>query len=227
MPRSKRYLRKKSLIDSKKSYSLEEAVELAKKTSPARFNASIEMHVRLGIDPQKSEQQVRGMLVLPYSLGSEKKIAAFVESEKEKEAKEAGADFVGGEELINEISQSGKINFDLAVATPGMMPKLAKIAKILGPKGVMPNPKDGTVTNELTKTIADLKKGKIIFKNDKGGNVHVVIGKVNQETQEILANARAFLDALKKSKPSSSRGVFLKNVVLTTTMGPAIKVNVI
>lgn len=224
MPKSKKYQAALKLIDPQKLYSPEEAIEFVKKTSTVKFDASVEVHARLGIDPEKGEQQVRGTVVLPHGSGKTKKVAVFVEAGKENEAKEAGADIVGGEEFINEIASGDKINFEIVVATPAMMPKLAKVAKILGPKGLMPNPKDGTVASDVKKTVAELKKGKIVFKNDRGGNVHIAIGKVSFDSAKLLENLRAFLEVLKKSKPSSSKGVFIQSLTVASTMGPAIRV---
>lgn len=216
----------KSKIDSKKRYSVEEAAELVKQTSGVKFDATIELHLNLGINPKKGEEQVRGTLVLPHAFGKSKKVAAFVESGKEDEARSAGADLVGGEELIAEIAKTSKIDFEVAVATPAMMPKLAKIAKILGPKGLMPNPKTETVGPNIKKMIGELKKGKIAFKNDDGGNIHLAVGKASFPKEKLLENLRLALETIKKAKPASSKGTYLENVVLTSTMGPAIKLAV-
>lgn len=221
--RSKRYTKSKAEIDSKKTYSLAEAVELVKKTANVKFDATVELHFKLGIDPKKGEEQVRGTLVLPNAFGKSKKIIAFVDSNQEKDAKDAGADIVGGEELIAEIIKSGKIDFEVAVATPVMMPKLAKIARILGPKGLMPNPKTETVSANIKKIIEELKKGKIAYKNDDGGNIHLAVGKVSFENDKLIANAQTAIDAIKKSKPASSKGTYFKNLGLNATMGPSIK----
>ena len=223
--RGKKYQEAKKLIDPKKSYSPDEALELIKKTSKEKFDAGIEVHIKLGTDPKRGEQQVRGMVVLPHSIGKTKKIAAFVEPSLEKDAKEAGADIIGGEELIKEIKSTGKINFEVAVATPAMMPKLAQIAKILGPKGLMPNPKNETVTPNIKKAIEELKKGKITFKNDDGGNIHQLLGKVSFDKQKLLENFNVFIEAVRKVKPPAAKGVYIQNVTLCSTMGPAIKVN--
>ncbi|OGF21068.1 50S ribosomal protein L1 [Candidatus Falkowbacteria bacterium RIFOXYB2_FULL_38_15] len=220
----KRYSEARKSIDLKKSYSLEEAMDLLKNTSKEKFDAGIEVHIKLGIDPKKGEQMVRGTIVLPHSVGKSKIIAAFVESNLEKEAKDAGADIVGSEELIKEIKTSGKINFDIAIATPSMMPKLAQIAKILGPKGLMPNPKSETVTPHIKKAIEELKKGKTTFKNDDTGNIHQLIGRVSLDKGQLLENFNVFIEAVNKVKPSSSKGVYLRNVVVCSTMGPGIKV---
>lgn len=224
--RSKRYLKLKSAVDGKKAYAPEEAVELAQKTAGVKFDATLELHCRLGVNPKKGEEQVRGLLVFPHSFGKAKKVAAFVEAGKEDEAKEAGADLAGGEDLIAEIIKTGKIDFEVAVATPAMMPKLAKAAKILGPRGLMPNPKNETVGPNIKAMIIGLKKGRVAFKNDDAGNVHLAIGKVSFTKEKLLENLKAALEAIKKAKPSSSKGAYLQTVVLTSTMGPAIKLAV-
>ncbi len=223
--RSKRYQDAKKLIEKDKRYTAEEAIALAKKTATTKFTGSMEMHVRLGIDPKKSDQIVRATLVFPHNIGKQKRIAAFVSAEKEKEAKEAGADIVGAEDLIAEIAQKGNIEFDVAIATPDMMPKLAKLAKILGPKGLMPNPKTDTVGTNVVKMIEDLKKGKIAFKNDASGIIHQAIGKTELEDSALLENVHALINTLKKAKPSGSKGAYLKNITITTSMGPGIPVD--
>ncbi|MFH0928712.1 MAG: 50S ribosomal protein L1 [bacterium] len=220
--RSKRYTETKKLVEKGKIYSPTEAVALAKKIGKA--TESLELHAKLGIDPKKGEQQVRGTISLPNASGKSKKIAAFVDGAQEKEAKEAGAELVGGEDLINDIAKTEKIEFEIAVATPAMMPKMAKIAKILGPKGLMPNPKTETVSPNVKKMIEELKKGKIAFKNDDTGNVHVLVGKLTLDDAKLLENLTVALDALKRVKPSSSKGNYLLNLVVKTTMGPGIKI---
>lgn len=205
-------------------YSPQEALDLCKKTSKTKFDASVEIHCNLGIDTKKSDQQVRGTVSFPHGTGKTKRIAAFVDSANEKAAEEAGADIVGNERLIDEIASSGKINFDIAIAVPSMMPKLAKIAKILGPKGLMPNPKSETVTTDVKKTIAELKKGKATFKSDDTGNAHLAIGKVSMDVQKLLENFQAFIDVLRRSKPSSSKGVFIKSITISSSMGAGIRV---
>lgn len=224
-PRSKRYAELKKLIDSNKLYSAEEAIALAKQTSKTKFNASVEAHFNLGIDPTKSDQQIRATLIFPHSIGSNKKIIAFVAPDKEKEAKDAGADMIGGEEYINELAKSGKIEFDIAVATPDMMPKLAKVAKILGPTGLMPNPKTDTVSPNVTKMIQEIKAGKVAFKNDSTGNVHQVFGKVDLDEAKLLENLKTLVDAVRKVKPGSSKGVYIKTLTIATTMGPGISID--
>jgi len=225
MPRSKRYKELKASYDSKKSYSPDEAIGLVQKTSTTKFDAAIEVHLRLGIDPKKGDQMVRGTVALPHGTGKTKKVAAFVSSpEKEKEAKEAGADLVGGEELIAQIAQTSKIEFDIAVATPDMMPKLAKVAKILGPKGLMPSPKNETVTANIKKAVEELRRGRVAFKNDDTGNLHQIIGKASFPKEKLLENFSAFMEAVRRAKPGSSKGTYLRSVTLTSTMGPGIKV---
>ncbi len=225
MPRSKRYAALKSEIDPKKSYSPEEAVALVKKTATTTFDSTVEVHVRLGIDPKKSDQQVRSTVTLPHGIGKAKKVAVFVASqEKEKEAREAGADIVGGEELIAEIAKTGKYAFEVAVATPDMMPKMAKVAKVLGPKGLMPSPKNETVTTNIKKTVEELHKGKTAFKADDTGNVHQVLGKASFDAVKILENFNAFMEALRRAKPPSAKGSYIVSVTLTSTMGPGVKV---
>jgi large subunit ribosomal protein L1 len=179
----------------------------------------------LGIDPKKGEQQIRATVVLPHGTGKTKKVAAFVSPEKEKEAKDAGADFVYGEEQIKKIKDTNKIEFEVAVTTPDMMPKLALIAKVLGPKGLMPNPKTETVGPNIKKMVEELKKGKITFKNDDTANVHQIIGKISFAEAQLKENLIAFLDALKKAKPSTSKGAYIKSLTLCTSMGPAIRIN--
>src|SRR3989338_10564207 len=187
----KKYQEAHKLIDANKLYSFEEAIELVKKTARTKFDGSVEVHCVLGIDPTKNEQQVRVTVALPNGTGKTKKIAAFVDAVHEKEAEAAGADIVATEQTIAEIASSGKINFDIAIAVPAMMPKLAKIAKILGPKGLMPNQKSETVTTDLKKTVAALKQGRLTFKNDDSGNVHIAIGKVSFDSAKLLENFKA------------------------------------
>jgi len=223
---TKRIQNLKSFIEKDKQYSLEEAVELAKKTGKKKFDETVELHIRLGIDPKKGDQQVRGTVVLPHAFGEAKKVAAFVPQDQEKEAKEAGADIVYTEDNMKEFQKSGKINFDIAVSVPAMMKNLAPLAKILGPKGLMPSPKNETITQDLKKTITELKKGKVAFKNDDSANIHQAIGKASADDKTLIENAKAFIDAVQKAKPEASKGVFIKNITLCTTMGPGIKMEV-
>lgn len=223
MTHGKRYAAAASLVDAKKIYTLAEAIDLIKKTGATKFDATVELHAKLGVDPKKGEQQVRGTVSLPHGTGKTKKVAAFVNPDKTKDAKEAGADFVGGEDLIDEIAKSEKIDFDVAVATPDMMPKLAKVAKILGPKGLMPNPKTDTVGTNVKKMVEDLKKGKVAFKNDDTANVHMAVGKISFSPEQLSENIAAAMDALKRVKPASSKGVYLPSATLSSTMGPGIR----
>lgn len=199
---------------------------MSKKTATTKFESSVEVHVRLGIDVKQSDQQIRATITFPHSTGKTKKIAAFVPEAKQKEAKEAGADMVGAEDLIDEIAKTNKVDFDIAVATPDMMPKLAKIAKVLGPKGIMPNPKTDTVGPNVKKLVEDLKKGKVAYKNDAQGIVHQAIGKTSLNASALLENFQSLIESLRKHKPSSAKGLYFKSVTLSSTMGPGIKVDV-
>lgn len=212
--------------DRLKSYSLSEAIELVKKFSKTKFDASVELHIRLGIDTKQGDQQIRSAIALPFGTGKTVRIAAFVTSANEKAVKEAGADLVGGDDLIADIKRTEKTDFQVAVAEPAMMKNLAQIAKILGTRGLMPSPKNDTVSPNPAQAVAELKKGKISFKNDDTGNVHVAIGKVSFETEKLLANVEVVMNAIKKAKPSSSKGVYVKNAVICSSMGPGIKIEI-
>lgn len=204
--------------------SISDAIKKVKESAKAKFDESVEVHARLLIDPKKSDQQVRGVAELPYGTGKTIKVAVFTTTQK-KEAEAAGADLVGGEELIDKIKSSGKIDADMALATPEMMPKLATIAKILGPKGMMPNPKNKTVTPKVKEIIESLKKGRADFKNDNSGNVHQIIGKVSFENEKLEKNFEIFLEALKKAKTEATKGKFIKNISICSTMGKSYNVN--
>lgn len=225
MPRSKRFSELKKLVDPKKLHPLSEAIELVKKTSTTKFDGTVELHANLGIDVSKSDQQVRFTIVMPHMAGKSKRIAAFVPADKEKEATDAGAEVVGGEDLIESISKSGKIDFDVAVATPDMMPKIAKLAKILGPKGLMPNPKTDTVGPNVKKMVEELKKGKVTVKNDATGNIHQTVGKSSSDANALKENVEAIVNALRKAKPASAKGVYIKSLTLTSSMGPAVRLD--
>ena len=226
MKRAKKYLEDKKKIAKDKAYSLEEAVDLVLAGAKRKFDQSLEIHFNLGIDPKQGEQQIRGSVVLPHGTGKTIKIAAFIPADKEKEAKEAGADLVGGEEMVKELIQTKKINFDVALATPDMMKVLAPAAKFLGPRGLMPSPKAETVTNDIGKTIQELKKGKITYKNDDTGNVHISFGKLSFGKKKLVENLNTLIEVMQKSKPPSSKGAFINSITLCSTMGPGIKVSV-
>ena len=213
-------------LDKTKAYPIAEAIALTKELSKTKFDASIEIHFRLGIDPKKGDQQIRSAVSLPHGTGKTIKIATFVSADKEKEAKDAGADFIYGEEEIKKIKDTGKIEFDIAVTTPDMMPKMAMVAKILGPRGLMPNPKTETVGTSIKEMVESLKKGKVTFKNDDTSNIHLNIGKISFDDTKLKENFETFLDALRKAKPNGVKGAYIKNLVLTSSMGPSIKIQI-
>jgi len=223
---SKRLKEAKSKVDQNKLYKIEEAMALIKGVAQVKFDASVEVHAKLGIDPKKGDQIVRASVVLPHGTGKKVKVAAFVTEDKVKVAKEAGADLVGAEALIEEIKKTNKTDFDVAVTTPDMMPKLAAIAKILGQKGLMPNPKTGTIGPDLKKMITELKQGKISYKNDDTSNIHLSIGKVSFEEKKLVENFQIFFDSLKKAKPQSIKGTYIKSLYLSSSMGPSIKLSI-
>ena len=221
---SKKYKEAKNKIERTKRYPLEEALQLLPETSCARFDEGIDVAVRLGVDPKKPDQMVRGTVILPHGTGKEVKVLVFAQGEKEKEAREAGTDFVGGEELVEKIS-GGWLDFDKAIATPDMMKVVSKVGKILGPRGLMPNPKVGTVTFDVGKAVQDVKSGKVEFKVDKAGNLHVSVGKVSFGGEKLRENILTLMDSVIKAKPASSKGTYLKGLTISTTMGPGIKVD--
>ena len=218
MKRGKKYRAIADKIDKNNIYTVEEAVKLMKENKLAKFDESVEVHIKTNVDPKKGDQQVRATVILPHGTGKSKKIAV-ITSTSEKEAKEAGADIVGGEELIEKFTK--KIDFDILVATPEMMPKLAKVAKILGPKGLMPNPKTETVTTKIKETVEALKKGKAAFKNDDTANIHQVVGKLSFEDAKLSENIKAFVEAVEKSKPAAFKGKLVANITVCSTMGKA------
>lgn len=217
---------KKEIFDKSKIYPAQEAIGLVKKLSKTKFDASVEVHFRLGIDSKKGEQQIRSTVGLPHGTGKTVKVAAFVSADKVEAVKKAGADYVGGDDLIAEIKKTEKTDFQVAVAEPAMMKNLSQIAKILGTRGLMPSPKNETVTANPVKAVMELKKGKVSFKNDDTGNVHVAIGKVSFDEKKLLENYNILLEAVKKAKPSGSKGVYLKNISINPTMGLGIKVEI-
>lgn len=211
-------------VDHKKKYSLEEASKLIKESAKAKFDETIELHVRLGVDPKQSDQSVRGTVVLPAGTGETKKIAVVAKGEKLREAQTAGADFFGENDLIEKI-QKGWMDFDVLVATPDAMKDVSKLGKVLGPKGLMPNPKAGTVTFDISRAVKELKSGRIEYKIDEYGIVHTAIGKASFDSEKICDNARTLIEALIKSKPASSKGIYLKSITLSSTMGPGIPID--
>ncbi|MEK7167397.1 MAG: 50S ribosomal protein L1 [Patescibacteria group bacterium] len=224
-PASKRYKEVKKLVDKNKKYPLEEALELVKKTSTTKFDSSVEVHFKLNLNLKKNDQQVRGYVSLPHGTGKSVKVAVIAsEPSQQKAAKDAGADLVGEVDLLEEIKK-GHIDFDVLVATPDTMRILAPAAKILGPKGLMPNPKDGTVTTNITEVVSNLKKGKVNFKNDDSGNLHVMIGKTSFETVKLVDNFQVLLNTITKAKPSSIKGVYIKSITLASSMGPGVKIS--
>ena len=221
---AKRVKANNELVDINKVYTAEEAIELAKKTANTKFVGSIELHIRTNIDAKKTDQSIRGTVSLPNGTGKTKRVAAFVTEAKEKEAKDAGAVLCGGEELVKQIKESEKTDFDVAVAEPAMMPKLAQIAKILGTRGLMPNPKTGTVGVNIGQMIKEIAGGKVNFKNDDSGNLHQIIGKSNFDSKALLENLKVLHEAVLQSKPAVFKGQFIAGMTLNSTMGPAIRI---
>jgi large subunit ribosomal protein L1 len=211
-------------VDRSQRYLLEDGLRLARETARAKFDETLEMAIRLGVDPRQADQNVRGTVSLPHGMGKTVRVLAFAKGEKEKEAQEAGADFVGSDELIKKISE-GWFDFDKAVATPDMMGAVGRIGKVLGPRGLMPNPKTGTVTVDIAKAIKEIKAGKLEFRVDKAGIVHVPIGKASFGPEQLTDNARAVLSAVLRAKPASAKGNYVRGVTVSTTMGPGIKVD--
>ncbi|MFA5829439.1 MAG: 50S ribosomal protein L1 [Candidatus Gracilibacteria bacterium] len=221
----KKYLKASELVDQKLSYDLTQAVELLKKTVTSKFDPSLEVHLRLGVDPTHADQMVRSTVALPHGTGKNVRVIAFVQEDKAKEAKEAGAIKAGMEELIEEI-QKGFLDFDVAVATPDAMKSLSKVAKILGTKGLMPNPKAGTVTMDISKTIKEIKKGKVEYRTDKQAQIHQIFGKASFTEDQIKDNLKAFLKAIVDTKPATVKGTYIRNIGVATTMGPGIRLDV-
>jgi len=225
MPKfGKKYQEAAKLIEKDKLYELDEAVEIIKKTASAKFDETVEVAVKLGVDPKHADQQVRGAVVLPHGTGKTKRVLVFAKGEKAKEAEAAGADFVGAEDMVEKI-QGGWADFDMAVATPDMMGMVGRLGKILGPKGLMPNPKVGTVTLDVTRAVNEIKAGKIEYRTDKAGNIHAPLGKVSFDSVKLAQNFQTLLDILMKVKPSAAKGTYLRSITLSTTMGPGVKIN--
>ena len=226
MKHGKKYNDSSKLVDRTKLYDVEEAMDLCVKTATAKFDETVEVHVRLGVDSRHADQQVRGAMVLPHGTGKSKTVLVFAKGPKVAEAEAAGADYVGGEEYVAKI-QGGWTDFDVCVATPDMMGMVGRLGKILGPKGLMPNPKVGTVTMDVTRAVNEIKAGKIEYRTDKAGNVQAPIGKVSFTDEQLLANYIALADTLVKVKPSGAKGQYMKTITLSTTMGPGVKVDVL
>ena len=219
----KKYLEAAKLIDSSKSYSVNEAIELAQKTNYTKFDASIDVSYNLNVEPRYADQQIRGAIVLPNGTGKSKKVLAI--TDKVKDATEAGADFVGGKEMLDKIKNENWFEFDAIVATPNMMGELGKLGRILGPKGLMPNPKTGTVNPDIAKAVREIKAGKVEYRVDKQGNINVSIGRVSFSTEKLAENFKALKDAIMKAKPATVKGAYIKNVVVSSSMGPGVKVD--
>jgi large subunit ribosomal protein L1 len=222
--KGKKYLEAVKLVDRSQAYTIAEAVELAKKTSTVKFDATVEAAFRLGVDPKKADQQIRGAVVLPNGTGKTQRVLVFAKGEKAKEAETAGADYVGDAEFINKIQQ-GWFEFDVIVATPDMMGEVGKLGRTLGPKGLMPNPKTGTVTFDVTRAVNEIKAGKVEYRVDKAGNIHVPIGKSSFENEKLVENFKTIFDTMLKVKPSAAKGTYMKNVTVASTMGPGVKVD--
>ncbi|HLC99571.1 50S ribosomal protein L1 [Candidatus Kaiserbacteria bacterium RIFCSPHIGHO2_01_FULL_48_10] len=224
MKRSKAYTAAQKLIESGKQYSVAEAVDIIKKTAKTKFDSSVEVHMKLGIDPKLADQIVRGSCVLPHGTGKKIRIAVFAEGEDAAIALQNGAAIAGSDEIIKGIKETGVCDFDIAVAVPSMMKKLSAVAKTLGQKGLMPNPRNETITTNVKKTLDDLQKGKITFRNDDSGNMHQLVGKASWDAQKLVENIQQFVSAIRKIKPSSAKGTYIQSITVKSTMGPGIKV---
>ncbi len=225
MKHGKKYTDSRKLIDNLKQYDPEEAVTLVKQTGKAKFDETIELSIRLGVDPRHADQQVRGTVVLPHGTGKKVRVLVFAKGDKAKEALAAGADYVGDADLVQKIQTENWFDFDACVATPDMMGTIGRIARLLGPKGLMPNPKSGTVTMDLTKAITDIKAGKVEYRVDKTAIVHCPIGKVSFDDEKLAENLKALMDAIIKAKPATAKGTYIRSLYMSTTMGPSVRLN--
>jgi len=225
MKKGKKYVEAAKLVEKNKLYTKEEAVELVKKTSTTKFDASVELAMNLNLDTKKADQQLRGTICLPHGTGKTKRILVIAKAAKADEAREAGADYVGDLDMLEKIEKENWFEFDTLIATPDMMPALGKLGKVLGPKGLMPNPKTGTVTMDIKKAVEEVKQGRIEYRTDSYGNVHTIIGKVSFTETQLVENLNAFVSMIMKSKPSVVKGTYVKNVSIATTMGPGIKID--
>ena len=226
MKKGKKYVAASALVDKTKVYTVDEALKLIKETSITKFDSSVEIAMNLNLDTKKVEQQLRGAIVLPHGTGKSKKVLVIAKGDHAKAAKEAGADYVGDADMLTKIEKENWFDFDVMIATPDMMIPLSKLGKILGPRGLMPNPKTGTVTTDVTRAINDVKKGRIEYRTDSFGNIHGIIGKVSFDENKLKENLKYFTDVIIKLKPSVVKGGYVKNVTLTTTMGPGIKIDI-
>ena len=225
MKKGKKYIESSKTIESAKLYDTAEACDLVCKTAKAKFDETIEMHVRLGVDSRHADQQVRGAMVLPHGTGKTMRVLVFAKDDKAQEALDAGADYVGAEDMVTKIQKENWFDFDIVVATPNMMGVVGRLGKVLGPKGLMPNPKAGTVTMDVTKAVNDIKAGKIEYRLDKANIIHVPVGKVSFDEAKLQENFDALMEAIVKAKPSALKGQYLRSITLTTTMGPGVKVS--
>ncbi len=222
--RGKKYVEALGKIEKGKAYTKEEAIKLAKETSISKFDGSVEVAVRLNLDTKKADQQLRGAIVLPHGTGKTKKVLVIAKGDNAKKAEEAGADYVGDVDMLEKIEKENWFDFDVMIATPDMMPLLGKLGRVLGPKGLMPNPKTGTVTTDVAKAVSEVKAGRVEYRTDSFGNVHGIIGKVSFTEEQLLDNLNAFMATIMKVKPASVKGDYIKNIAITTTMGPGIKI---
>ena len=227
MKHGKKYVASAGLVDSTKQYDIAEAMELTVKTKTAKFDETVEAHIRLGVDSRHADQQVRGAVVLPHGTGKKVRVLVFAKGDKVAEAEAAGADYVGGEELIPKIQNEGWFEFDVVVATPDMMGVVGRLGRVLGPKGLMPNPKAGTVTMDVTKAVNDIKAGKIEYRLDKANIIHCPVGKASFTAEQLNDNFNTLMDAIVKAKPASAKGQYMKSVTITSTMGPGVKVSTV
>ena len=225
MKTSKRYAESAKLVDKNKQYEIKEALDLIEKMPKTKFDQTVELHVKLGVDSKHADQQVRGTVVLPNGTGKTQKVLVFAKGPKAEEAEKAGADFVGAEELIPKIQNEGWFDYDVVVATPDMMGVVGRLGKVLGPKGLMPNPKSGTVTMDVTKAISEIKSGKVEYRLDKTNIIHVPVGKVSFGGEKLAENFAALMDAIVKAKPAAAKGQYLRSVTVASTMGPGVKIN--
>ena len=223
--KSKKYVEAASKLEKGKAYTLEDAVKLVKETSTSKFDGTVEIAVRLNLDTKKNDQQLRGAIVLPHGTGKDKKVLVLAKGDAAKTANDAGADYVGDMDMITKIEKENFFDFDVIIATPEMMPALGKLGKVLGPKGLMPNPKTGTVTMDTKKAVEDVKKGRVEYRTDSFANVHAIVGKISFDDAKLVDNIKAFMDVIIKSKPQAAKGTYLKNVSIASTMGPGVKVD--